>query len=104
MVDVDVQIAETTSTEILRRRDPVRFTATYVSTNGTRRFYGRDYPTRLRRAGLVPLRFDALRGLSRIFRRVHGLKVDGRVYLAFASRRAAAAFIRAARARVSEPS
>jgi SAM-dependent methyltransferase len=104
MVDVDVQVARTTPAAVLRRRDPERFTAAYVATNGSHRFYGRDYPDRLRRAGLAPLRFDPLRGLRAAFRRAHGLKADGRVYLAFASPVAAAAFARAARARVSGPS
>ena len=85
----------------LRRCDPVRFTAGYVRTNGSHRFYGRDYPGRLRQAGLAPLRFDPLRGLGSTFRRAHGLKPDGRVYLAFASPAAAAAFARAARITVS---
>jgi SAM-dependent methyltransferase len=101
MVDVHVQVARTTSTATLRRRDPGRFTAAYVLTNGTRRFYGRDYPGRLRQAGLTPLRFDPLRGLGPSFRRAFGLKADARVYLAFASPAAAAAFARAARARLS---
>jgi SAM-dependent methyltransferase len=99
MVDVDVQVARTTSAAALRRRDPGRFTAAYVATNGSHRFYGRDYAGRLRRAGLVPLRFDPLRGLAPTFRRAHGLKADGRVYLAFARPEAAAALARAARAR-----
>ena len=101
MVDVDVQVTRTTSAAALRRRAPGRFTAAYVRTNGSHRFYGRDYPSRLRRAGLAPLRFDPLRGLDPAFRRAHGLKADGRVYLAFAHPAAAAAFARAARARVS---
>jgi SAM-dependent methyltransferase len=104
MVDVDVQIARTTPAAQLRRRDPGRFTATYVATNGSHRFYGRDYPNRLRAAGLTPLRFDPLRGLDAAFRRAHGLKADGRVYLAFATPTAATAFARAARARASESS
>jgi SAM-dependent methyltransferase len=101
MVDVDVQVHRTTSATELRRRDPRRFTAAYVATNGSHRFYGRDYPWRLREAGLAPLRFDSLRGLGPTFRRAHGLKTDGRVYLAFASPAAALAFARAARARPS---
>jgi SAM-dependent methyltransferase len=101
MVDVDVQVAWTTAAATLRRRDPERFTAEYVGTNGSHRFYGRDYPGRLRQAGLAPLRFDALQGLRPAFRRVHGLKADGRVYLAFATPRAATAFARAARARLN---
>jgi SAM-dependent methyltransferase len=101
MVDVDVQITRTTPAATLRRRDPGRFTAEYVAINGTRRFYGRDYPSRLRRAGLAALRFDPLRGLAPAFRRAHGLKADGRVYLAFVRPAVAAAFARVARARVS---
>jgi hypothetical protein len=66
-------------------------------TNGSHRFYGRDYPGRLRAAGLAPLRFDPLKGLPPAFRRRHGLKTDGRVYLAFASPGAAAAFARPGR-------
>ncbi|HEX2501391.1 MAG TPA: class I SAM-dependent methyltransferase [Methylomirabilota bacterium] len=104
MVDVDVQVARTTPAARLRRRDPRRFTAAYVTINGSHRFYGRDYPRRLRDAGLSPLRFDSLRGLGRTFRRSHGLKTDGRVYLAFASPAAARAFARPARGRVSGPS
>jgi SAM-dependent methyltransferase len=99
MVDVDVQIARTTPAARLRRRDPDRFTVAYVATNGPQRFYGRDYPGRLREAGLTPLRFDPLRGLGAAFRRAHGLKADSRVYLAFATPAAAVAFARAARAR-----
>ena len=83
---------------------PARFTPSYVANNGSHRFYGRDYPRRLRRAGLTPLRFDPLRGMSAAFRRRHGLKADARVYLAFASPAAAAAFARRARAGVSVPS
>jgi SAM-dependent methyltransferase len=101
MVDVDIQIRRTTTAAALQRRDPTRFTVAYVRTNGSHRFYGRDYPARLRRAGLVPLRFDALQGLRRAFRRAHGLKADGRVYLAFASPPVAARFRRMARARIS---
>jgi len=101
MVDVDVQVARTTAAASLRRRDPGRFTAAYVATNGSHRFYGRDYPGRLRQAGFAPLRFDPLRGLGPSFRRAHGLKADARVYLAFSSPSAAAAFAREARARVS---
>lgn len=97
MVDVDVQVARTTPAGRLRRRDPGRFTAAYVTTNGSHRFYGRDYPSRLRAAGLAPLRFDPLQGLGPALRRAHGLKADARVYLAFASPVAAAAFARAAR-------
>jgi SAM-dependent methyltransferase len=104
MVDVDVQVARTTAARALRRRDPKRFTPSYVLNNGSHRFYGRDYPRRLRQAGLAPLRFDPLRGVSAAFRRRHGLKADGRVYLAFASPAAAAAFARRARAALSEPS
>ena len=89
MVDVDVQVARTTAAASLRRRDPGRFTAAYVAINGSHRFYGRDYPGRLRRAGFAPLRFDPLRGLGPAFRRAHGLKADARVYLAFASPAAA---------------
>ena len=96
MVDVDVQVARTTLAARLRRRDPRRFTAAYVATNGPHRFYGRDYPRRVRAAGLTLLRFDPLRGLGRAFRRRHGLKADSRVYLAFANPGAAAAFARAA--------
>ena len=98
MVDVDVQLARTTPTVLLRQRDPRRFTAAYVMNNGPLRFYGRDYPGRLRAAGLAPLRFDPLQGMGSAFRRRHGLKADARVYLAFASPRAAAAFARAGRA------
>jgi SAM-dependent methyltransferase len=98
MVDVDVQIARTTPAARLRRRDPRRFTPAYVETNGSHRFYGRDYPERLRAAGLVPRRFDPLKGLRPAFRRRHGLKADGRVYLAFASPEAAGAFGRTGRA------
>jgi SAM-dependent methyltransferase len=101
MVDVDVQVTRTTAAASLRRRDPDRFTAAYVATNGSHRFYGRDYPARLRQARLAPLRFDPLRGLGPSFRRAHGLKADGRVYLAFSSPAAAQAFAREARARVS---
>jgi SAM-dependent methyltransferase len=97
MVDVDMQVARTTPAARLRRRDPGRFTAAYVTTNGSHRFYGRDYPSRLRAAGLAPLRFDPLQGLGPAFRRAHGLKADARVYLAFASPVAARAFARAAR-------
>jgi SAM-dependent methyltransferase len=97
MLDVDVQIARTTPAARLRRRDPRRFTAAYVALNGSHRFYGRDYPARLRAAGLAPLRFDSLQGLDRAFRRRYGLKADGRVYLAFASPGVAAAFARAGR-------
>jgi len=77
------------------------YTAEYVETNGSYRFYGRDYPARLRRLGLTPLRFDPLRGVGAGFRRAHGLKADARVYLAFASPAAAAAFAKGARARIS---
>jgi SAM-dependent methyltransferase len=101
MVDVDVQIARTASAATLRRQDPGRFTAAYVATNGPSRFYGHDYPSRLRHAGLAPLRFDTLQGLAPTFRRAHGLKADGRVYLAFVRPAAAVAFARAARARIS---
>ena len=104
MVDVDVQVAHTTAAATLRRRDPARYTAAYVAANGSHRFYGRDFPRRLAQAGLASLRFDPLRGLSRPFRRQHGLKADGRVYLAFKSLAAARAFARAARTRVSAPS
>jgi SAM-dependent methyltransferase len=104
MVDVDLQVARTTTAATLRRRDPDRFTAAHVTTNGSHRFYGRDYPARLRGARLAPLRFDPLRGLGPSYRRAHGLKADARVYLAFRSPAAAAAFARAARARVSGPS
>jgi SAM-dependent methyltransferase len=104
MVDVDVQVARTTAAPALRRRDPARFTAEFVATNGSHRFYGRDYSGRLRRAGLVPVRFDVLQGLGPTFRRVHGLKADGRVYLAFVSRQAALGFARVARGRISGPS
>jgi SAM-dependent methyltransferase len=92
MVDVDVQLRRTTPAARLR---PGRFTADYIRINGSYRFYGRDYPDRLRAAGLAPLRFDPLRGLDRAFRRTHGLKTDGRVYLAFRSPAAARAFARA---------
>lgn len=94
MVDVDVQVPRTTPAARLRAAG--RFTAAYVTTNGSHRFYGRDYPTRLRAAGLAPLRFDPLKGLGPTFRRAHGLKPDGRVYLAFSSPTAAGAFARAA--------
>jgi SAM-dependent methyltransferase len=104
MVDVDVQVARTASAAALGRRDPRRFTAAYVAINGSHRFYGRDYPECLRQAGLTPLRFDPLRDLDSRFRRIHGLKADGRVYLAFAGPAAARAFARAARARVTGPS
>lgn len=104
MVDVDVQVGRTTSAAVLRRRDPGRFTVAYIATNGSHRFYGRDYLSRLRRAGFASLRFDTLRGLDPAFRRTHGLKADGRVYLAFANPAAAAAFARRARARISGPS
>jgi SAM-dependent methyltransferase len=97
MLDVDVRLARTATAARLRRRDPRRFTAAYVAINGSHRFYGRDYPGRLRAAGFAPLRFDPLRGLDRVYRRRHGLKADGRVYLAFASPGAAAAFARAGR-------
>jgi SAM-dependent methyltransferase len=96
MVDVDIQVRRTTAAARLRAAG--RFTAAYVATNGSHRFYGRDYPSRLRAAGLAPLRFDPLRGLSPAFRRAHGLKADARVYLAFASPAAARAFARTARA------
>jgi SAM-dependent methyltransferase len=98
MVDVDVQVARTTPAARLRQRDPRRFTAAYVTINGSHRFYGRDYPGRLRAAGLTPLCFDPLQGLGPAFRRRHGLKADARVYLGFASPGAAAAFARAGRA------
>ena len=98
MVDVDVRIARTTPAAQLRRRDPERYTAAFVAINGSHRFYGRDYPRRLRRARLTPLRFDPLQGLGRAFRRAHGLKADARVYLAFRSPGAARAFARTARA------
>jgi len=104
MVDVDVQVKRTMSAATLRRRDPTRFTAAYVATNGSHRFYGRDYPRRLRQAGLAPLRFDPLRGLPPAFRRTHGLKANARVYLAFTSATAAVAFARAARTRATGPS
>jgi SAM-dependent methyltransferase len=104
MVDVDVQVARTTAARTLRRRDPARFTPAYVANHGSHRFYGGDYPRRLRQAGLTPLRFDPLRGVSARFRRAHGLKADARVYLAFASPAAATAFARRARAAVSAPS
>jgi SAM-dependent methyltransferase len=94
MVDVHVQIARTMPVAALRRRDPDRYTLAYVRTNGTQRFYGRDYAGRLRRAGLEPLRFDPLQGLGRAFRRAHGLKADARVYLAFRSPAAARTFRR----------
>ena len=87
MVDVDVQVPRTTPAP--RLRGAGRFTAAYVATNGSHRFYGRDYPGRLRTAGLAPIRFDPLRGLVPPFRRAHGLKTDARVYLAFASPAAA---------------
>jgi SAM-dependent methyltransferase len=93
MVDVDVQVPRTTSAARLRAAG--RFTADYVRTNGSHRFYGRDYPGRLRAAGLAPLRFDPLQGIGPAFRRRHGLKPDARVYLAFSSPAAAAAFARA---------
>jgi SAM-dependent methyltransferase len=92
MVDVAVEVARTTPTPTLRRRDPARFTAAYVRNNGPYRFYGRDYSRRLRRAGLAPLRFDPLQCLGRAFRREHGLKADARVYLAFRNPGAARAF------------
>jgi SAM-dependent methyltransferase len=104
MVDVDVQVARTASPMPLRRRDPGRFTQAYVAANGSHRFYGRDYPDRLRQAGLAPLRFDPLRGLGASFRRTHGLKADGRVFLAFANPAAARAFARAARGPATGPS
>jgi SAM-dependent methyltransferase len=104
MVDVEVQVARTTAARTLRRRDPARFTPAYVANHGSHRFYGRDYPRRLRQAGLTPLRFDPLRGVSARFRRAHGLKADARVYLAFASPAAATAFARRAREAVSGPS
>lgn len=99
MVDVDVQVAQTTAATVLRRRDPARYTAAYVAANGSHRFYGRDFPARLARVGLSALRFDPLRGLSPTFRRGHGLKANARVYLAFRSPAAAAAFARGARER-----
>jgi SAM-dependent methyltransferase len=92
MVDVDVQVRRTTPAAHLQ---PGRFTADYIRINGSHRFYGRDYPDRLRVAGLTPLRFDALRGIGLAFRRHHGLKPDGRVYLAFRTLAAARAFARA---------
>ena len=93
MVDVDVQVRRTTPSEVLRRRDPRRFNETYVAGNGSFRFYGRDYPSILRAAGLVPLRVDPLTGVGVGFRRTHGLKRDAhaRVYLAFRTPAAAAA-------------
>jgi SAM-dependent methyltransferase len=103
MVDVDVHLNRTTATAILRRRNPARYTAEYVATNGPYRFYGRDYPRRVRQAGLTPLHFDLVQGLGPRWRRALGLKRDGRVYLAFTSPAAAAAFARAAR-QVSAPS
>jgi len=96
MVDVAVELPHTTSTA--RLFGTGRFTTAYLANNGTQRFYGRDYPRRLRAAGLVPLRFDSLAGLSLRFRRAHGLKLDGRVYLAFGTPGAARAFARAATA------
>ena len=96
MVDVAVEIARTTATATLRRSHPGRFSPAYVRNNGPYRFYGRDYPGRLRRAGLEPLRFDPLAGLGRAFRHAHGLKADARVYLAFRSPAAARAFRRRA--------
>jgi ubiquinone/menaquinone biosynthesis C-methylase UbiE len=95
MVDVDVQVWRTTPAARLRAAG--RFTAAHVAANGSHRFYGRDYPARLRAAGLAPLRFDPLRGVLPAFRRAHGLKPDARVYLAFASPAAARAFARTAR-------
>lgn len=92
MVDVDVQVRRTTAAAELPAG---RFTAAYVTINGSHRFYGRDYPARLRAAGLAPLRFDPLLGLGPAYRRHHGLKADGRVYLAFADPGAARAFARA---------
>ena len=65
MVDVDVQIPRTTPAA--RLRDAGRFTAAYIAINGSHRFYGRDYPGRLRSVGLAPLRFDPLRGYCRRF-------------------------------------
>jgi SAM-dependent methyltransferase len=96
MVDVDIPVTRTTAAATLHRRHPRRFTAAYVRTNGTHRFYGRDYPGRLRRVGLTPLHFDPLHGLGRAFRHAHGLKADARVYLAFPNCAAARAFARAA--------
>ena len=104
MVDVAVEIPRTTASAVLHRREPDRFTAAYIRTNGPHRFYGRDYPGRLRRAGLTPLRFDPLQGLDPSFRHVHGLKADAGVYLAFARPLAAAAFARASRGAFSAPS
>jgi SAM-dependent methyltransferase len=101
MVDVDVRVARTTAAGTLRRRDPARFTPSYVRNNGSHRFYGRDYPGILRRARLTALRFDPLRGMTAAYRRTHGLKADARVYLAFASPGAAARFASRARAAVS---
>jgi SAM-dependent methyltransferase len=90
MVDVDVQLQRTTPAARLRAAG--RFAPDYVTINGSHRFYGRDYPRLVRAAGLSPRRFDALEGLGPAFRRAHGLKTDGRVYLAFASRAAAVRF------------
>lgn len=98
MVDVDVQVARTKAAAVLARRDPRRFTPAYIAMNGSHRFYGRDFPARLRAAGLHPVRLDVLRGLPAAYRRRHGLKADGRVWLAFRDRAAAAAFRRAAAA------
>jgi SAM-dependent methyltransferase len=92
MVDVAVELPRTTS--VTRLVGTGRFTAPYLATNGTQRLYGHDYPRRLRAAGLVPLRFDTLAGLSLRYRRTHGLKLDGRVYLAFGTAAAARAFAR----------
>jgi SAM-dependent methyltransferase len=50
MVDVDVQVRRTTPAARLRAAG--RFTDAYVTLNGSHRFYGRDYPARLRAAGL----------------------------------------------------
>jgi SAM-dependent methyltransferase len=93
MVDVSVEIPRTTS--VARLRETGHFTSAYLATHGTHRFYGHDYPRRLRAAGLTPLRFDPLAGLSLRFRRAHGLKSDGSVYLAFRTPAAARRFARA---------
>src|SRR5262245_3381735 len=41
MVDVVVQVARTTATRTLQRRDPGQFTPSYVRNHGSHRFYGR---------------------------------------------------------------
>ena len=63
MVDVDVQVARTTSRPLdVRRRDQVAYTVEYVATNGSHRFTTvATTPDGCDALGLTPLRFDPLR-------------------------------------------